>query len=181
MATSATLRISRLRALIEHPNTGDGERATAQRMLDRILTRTGTEPAVGDRTYGNRHHRVGRHADLHRIADMIRDDIVLARATFAPRPAHPGEPALRDPIGDAPPQITYTVDTPHHGCIDITIDNVPPEWGWVREDGIDLISPALQALADELADLMNGYNHDGSDIDKRFFGRVRIPDLTLVW
>ncbi|NEW36837.1 hypothetical protein GV791_30410, partial [Nocardia cyriacigeorgica] len=95
MATSATLRISRLRALIEHPNTGDGERATAQRMLDRILTRTGTEPVVGDRTYGNRHHRVGRHADLHRIADMIRDDIVLARATFAPRPAHPGEPALR--------------------------------------------------------------------------------------
>ncbi|NEW37845.1 hypothetical protein GV794_21855 [Nocardia cyriacigeorgica] len=180
MATSATVRISRLRALIEHPNTGDGERATAQRMLDRILAKAGHEP-VGDRTYGNRHHRVGRHADIDRIADMIRDDIVLARATFAPGATRPGEPALRDPLGDAPSQITYTVDTPHHSCIDVTIDNIPPDWGWVHEDGIDIISPALQELADELAEIMNGYNRDGSDIDKRFFGRVRIPHLTLVW
>ncbi|WP_040833426.1 hypothetical protein [Nocardia brevicatena] len=179
MAISASLRINRLRALINHPNTGAEERATAQRMLDRILDRGGYHP-VGDRTYGNRHHRVGKHADLKAVAEMIRADIALARIAFA-APTRPGEPALRDPLGDAPLEIVITVDIPHPDCIDITIDNVPRDWGWTYDDGIETISPALQELATELADIMNGYNRDGSDIAKRFFGRVRIPNLTLVW
>lgn len=169
----------RLRALIEHPNTGDGERATAQRMLDRLLDRSGCAP-IGDRTYGNRHHRVGKHADLPAVAEMIRADIALARVMFAPQ-TRLGEPAVRDPLGDAPVQIEISVDLPHHGCIDITIDNVPREWGWVVEDGIERVSSQLQELATELAEIMNGYNFDGSDIAKRFFGRVRVPELTLVW
>ncbi|MGI5218669.1 hypothetical protein [Nocardia sp. CA-290969] len=179
MAIIASHRIMRLRALIEHPNTGADERATAQRMLDRLLARSGDAP-VGDRTYGDRHHRVGKHADLPAVAEMIRADIALARLMFA-RPSRAGEPALRDPLGDAPVQIEIMVDLPHHACIDITIDNVPREWGWVVEDGIERVSPQLQELATELAEIMNGYNFDGSDIAKRFFGRVRIPELTLVW
>ncbi|WP_280508739.1 hypothetical protein [Nocardia flavorosea] len=179
MAIIASHRIMRLRALIEHPNTGADERATAQRMLDRLLARSGGAP-VGDRTYGDRHHRVGKHADLPAVAEMIRADITLGRIMFAPQ-TRLGEPAIRDPLGDAPVQIEITVDLPHHACIDITIDKVPREWGWVVEDGIERVSPQLQELATELADIMNGYNFDGSDIAKRFFGRVRIPELTLVW
>ncbi|NUP25975.1 MAG: hypothetical protein HOQ36_00795 [Nocardia sp.] len=179
MAIITSHRIMRLRALIEHPNTGADERATAQRMLDRMLDRSGYS-ATGDRTYGNRHHRVGKHADLRSVAEMIRADIALGRIMFAPQ-TRLGEPAIRDPLGDAPVQIEITVDLPHHGCIDITIDNVPREWGWVLDDGIECVSPQLQELATELADIMNGYNCDGSDIAKRFFGRVRIPDFTLVW
>jgi hypothetical protein len=179
MATITSQRIMRLRALIDHPNTGADERATAQRMLDRMLARSGGSP-VGDRTYGDRHHRVGKHADLPSVAEMIRADIALGRIMFAPQ-TRLGEPAVRDPLGDAPVQIEITVALPHHGCIDITIGNVPRDWGWVIEDGIERVSPQLQELATELADLMNGYNFDGSDIAKRFFGRVRVPEFTLVW
>lgn len=179
MAIIASHRILRLRALIEHPNTGADERATAQRMLDRLLARSGGMP-VGDRTYGDRHHRVGKHADLPAVAEMIRADIALGRIMFAPQTRF-GVPAVRDPLGDAPVEIEIRVELPHHACIDITIDKVPREWGWVVEDGIERVSPQLQELATELADIMNGYNFDGSDIAKRFFGRVRIPELTLVW
>ncbi|MGW0183076.1 hypothetical protein [Nocardia sp. NPDC003345] len=179
MATITSHRILRLRALIDHPNTGADERATAQRMLDRLLVRSGASQ-TGDRTYGNRHHRVGKHADLPAVAEMIRADIALGRIMFAPQ-TQMGTPALRDPLGDAPVQIEIRVELPHHGCIDITIDCVPRDWGWVVEDGIEQVSPALQELARELAEIMNGYNCDGSDIAKRFFGRVRIPEFTLVW
>ncbi|NKY31858.1 hypothetical protein HGA13_02040 [Nocardia speluncae] len=179
MAINMSHRIMRLRALIEHPNTGAGERATAQRMLDRLLARSGGTP-IGDRTYGDRHHRVGKHADLPAVAEMIRADIALGRIMFAPQ-TRVGEPAIRDPLGDAPVQIEILVDLPHHACIDVTIDKVPRTWGWVVEDGIERVGPQLQELATELADIMNGYNFDGSDIAKRFFGRVRIPELTLVW
>jgi hypothetical protein len=78
-----------------------------------------------------------------------------------------------------PLQITYSVETPHDSSIVITIDNVPSQWGWISTDGVETISPALRALADELADIMNGYNYDGPDIGKRFFGMVRVPGETL--
>ncbi|MFC0446852.1 hypothetical protein [Rhodococcus jostii] len=111
---------------------------------------------------------------------MIRDDIALARVVFS-TPTLPGQLAVSDPIGDAPPGITYAVETPHDAGIVITIDGVPPDWGWVPEGGIETVSPALRALADELAELMNGYNRDGTDIDRRFFGSVRVRGETLVW
>ncbi|RZL80441.1 MAG: hypothetical protein EOP32_17010 [Rhodococcus sp. (in: high G+C Gram-positive bacteria)] len=180
MAGNASLRITRLRTLIEHPRTGDSERAAAQRMLDRILGKSRIRYDSGDRTYGARHDRVGRHAGLSRIADMIRDDIALLRVVFS-TPTPPGQLAVSDPIGDAPPGITYAVETPHDAGIVITIDGVPPDWGWVSEGGIETVSPALRALADELAELMNGYNRDGTDIDRRFFGSVRVRGETLVW
>lgn len=181
VASNVGIRITRLRALIDHPRTGDGERATAQRMLDRILDTSRLLQISGDRTYGTRHHRAGRHGTLSRIVDLIREDIALARVVFAPS-AQPGEPAVSDPIADAPACIAYTVRTPHDAEIVIMLENVPRTWGWVSDDdGIETTSPALQALADGLADLMNGYNRDGADIGKRFFGRVRVGDVTLVW
>ncbi|MFD4180680.1 hypothetical protein [Rhodococcus sp. NPDC058514] len=180
MAGNASLRIIRLRTLIEHPRTGESERAAAQRMLDRILDKSRIRHDPGDRMYGARHDRPGRHAGLSSIADMIRDDIALARAVSSAETS-PGRVAVKDPIGDAPAEIRFVVETPHEAGIVITIDDVPPDWGWVSEGGIAAVSPPLRALAAELAEIMNGYNRDGADIEKRFFGRVRTCGETLVW
>ncbi|MGO4203719.1 hypothetical protein AB4Z09_18590 [Rhodococcus sp. TAF43] len=180
MADNASLRIMRLRALIEHSRTGDSERAAAERMLERVLNKSRTQCGYGDRTYGARHDRVGRHASLSRIADMIREDIALARVTF-PAAAAPEQVAVIDPIGDAPRGISFTVETPHDANIDITIRGVPRDWGWDGEGGVETVSAALRALAGELAEIMNGYNRNGSDIEKRFFGRVRVGGETLEW
>ncbi|MFG1782441.1 hypothetical protein ACGFIU_08370 [Rhodococcus oryzae] len=165
--------------MIEHPRTGAGERAAAQRMLDRVLAKDNRNGA-GDRAHGARHDRVGRHASLSHIADEIRDDIAFARVVLA-TDAAPGQPAVHDPIRDAPPGITYLVETPHDAGVVITIDDVPRDWGWVSEDGIETVSPALRALADDLAEIMNGYNRGGADIERRFFGSVRVRGETLVW
>ncbi|MBP1161916.1 MULTISPECIES: hypothetical protein [unclassified Rhodococcus (in: high G+C Gram-positive bacteria)] len=165
--------------MIEHPRTGAGERAAAQRMLDRILTKF-VKDGAGDRTHGARHDRVGRHAGLSHIADAIRDDIAFARVVFATATA-PGQLAVHDPIRDAPPGISYLVETPHDAGVVITIDDVPREWGWVSEDGIETVSPALRALADELAEIMKGYNRGGADAEQRFFASVRVDGETLVW
>ncbi|MFC4604467.1 hypothetical protein [Rhodococcus kronopolitis] len=180
MATNTSLRITRLQALIEHPRTGDAERAAAQRMLERVLNKSRAGHGRGDRTYGVRHSRVGRHASLPRIADMIREDISLARVMF-PASATAEQLSVIDPIGDAPPGISFTVETSHDAGIDITICRVPRDWGWDVEDGVESVSAALRALSGELAEIMNGYNRDGSDIGKRFFARVQVDGQTLEW
>lgn len=109
---------------------------------------------------------------------MIRDDLAFVRVVFADAPQLPEcEPAVVDPIRDAPEEITYSVvGLPQENSIEITIEGVPPEWG-----GGAGVSPQLQRLADELVDLLNSYNHDGEVIGKRFFARVRTPHETLVW
>lgn len=180
MVSNPTLRISRLCKLIDHPRTGTEERAVAQRMLDRILAKP-RSPLLGDgRKYGSRHGRVGRHAGLAQIAEMIREDIALARSVFS-TDASTGNLALADPIGDAPAGIRFDVETPFDSQIVVTLESVPEEWGWRQGGGVSLVSPALQALADELAVFVNSYNHDGSDIAKRFFGQVRAGGETLAW
>ncbi|MFC9790071.1 hypothetical protein [Rhodococcus sp. NPDC127528] len=182
MANNVSLRIMRLRDLIEHPRTGDSERAAAERMLERVLdkSQSRTQYGYGDRTYGSRHDRIGQHAGLSRIADMIREDIALARVTF-PAATTSEQVAVKDPIGDAPRGISFTVETPHDASIDITIRGVPRDWGWDGEDGVETVSASLRALAGELAAIMNGYNRNGSDAEKRFFGRVRVGSETLEW
>lgn len=179
MATNSVLRIARLRALIEHPRTSTNERVAAQRMLDRVFdnARQATHPG---RSYGLKHANIGRHAGLPRIVEMIREDIVLVRTLSTTAPGG-GDVVIWNPIGGAPSGISYEVDTPSYGEIVITISSVPREWGWNNEGGITRVSPSLQALADELAAIMNGYNHDGVDIAKRFFGRVRVDGEALTW
>ncbi|MGV9838820.1 hypothetical protein ACWDUL_32110 [Nocardia niigatensis] len=171
MAAVTLGRIQRLRSLIEHPRTGQAERAAAQRMLDRILSRTGAgarAPRAGDRSYGARHDRPGRHASLSRIAEMIGEDIALARVlTF---PDGDGDLATRSALRDAPEQLTFTVETPYDAGILLTVANIPRDWA-SDADGFD--SAALRGLVEELTDLMNAYNHDGTDIARRFLGRVR--------
>lgn len=172
--------MSRLRTLIDHPRTGSSEREAAQRMLDRILAKSRSPRTSTDRSYGTRHARVGRHAGLPRIAEMIREDIVLARTAFSTNAAA-GDLAIEDPIGNAPTEILFDVDTQFDSEIVITLSSVPEEWGWVQECGVVTVSPALRVLADELAAVINSYNHEGLDISKRFFGKVRAGQDTLAW
>ncbi|MEC3917351.1 hypothetical protein [Nocardia sp. CDC160] len=167
---AAASRIQRLRNLIEHPRTGAAERAAAQRMLDKLVeSSVRARPMIGDRSYGDRYQRVGRHAGLSRIADMIREDIALARV-FA-EAVVAGELATRNAVRDAPASLTYTVDTPFDAGIRITVAGVPRAWGW---DEIGLDSEALGQLRSELTDIMNAYNHDGTDIGQRFHGRIEV-------
>ncbi|MFE2955936.1 hypothetical protein [Nocardia tengchongensis] len=166
-------RIQRLRSLIEHPRTEAAERAAAQRMLDRLLNKSASSSGrPGDRDYGARHARPGRHASLSRIAEMIADDIALARmATLADGE---GDLAVVSALLDAPAQLTYTVEAPAEAGILITVSAVPAAWA-TDADGFD--SVGLRALVAELTELMNAYNHDGADIDRRFVGRVRIQTV----
>ncbi|WP_405495556.1 hypothetical protein [Nocardia sp. NBC_00511] len=185
MATATTHRIARLRNLIEHPRTGAAERAAAQRLLDRITTHTRETITVGDRSYGARHDRPGRHASLARIAEMISEDIALARlltgdtglddevsgdAEYVAGEQTVGEMVLPDVLRDAPASIRFTVETPYDAGIVIVVDAVPSHWGW--HDGLE--TPALRALSAALVELMNAYNHDGSDISRRFVGSVKV-------
>ena len=75
-------------------------------LLERVLNKSRRQCDYGDRTYGARHDRLGRHADLSRIADMIRDDIALARVMF-PAATTPDQVAVNDPIGNATPGICF--------------------------------------------------------------------------
>lgn len=179
MVGNPALKIASLRALIAHPHTGAGERAVAERMLNRLVEKTRGSVATG-RTYGVKHARAGRHASLTRITDSIREDILLARHAFCAGNGR-GEVAVVDPVGDAPPGITYEVDARHESEIVITIGAIPQDWGWQFDGGVKTASPALDALAASLSEIMNSYNHDGPDITKRFFGRVRAEGENLVW
>ncbi len=168
-------RISRLRALIDHPGTGANERAAAQRALHRMLSRT-VPPDVPDdrrphsapptpRGPGDRYHRVGRHAGVERIADLVRADIALARALRTTM--DDGAVAVADPLADAPATIRITVSTPDSMSIVVDIDDVPGDW------------TGLEALAADIAAVVDGYNHSGSA--PRFFARVRAGGRTLIW
>ncbi|MBU3064687.1 hypothetical protein KO481_24545 [Nocardia sp. NEAU-G5] len=173
MAVGASLRIMRLRNLIEHPATGPGERAAAQRMLERILDKSDrARHEHPGRSYGARHGRAGRHASLEQIAEMIGQDIALERILLDP--GAPDELAVHSPLRQAPADLTYTVEAAA-GSIVVTIGNIPADWE------PDTVDPALQSLAEALARIMNAYNHDGADTGRRFFGKVRAGGTTLIW
>ncbi|MFY2791745.1 hypothetical protein [Rhodococcus sp. MALMAid1271] len=111
---------------------------------------------------------------------MIRADIALAR-TDLPTPTQGDDVAMVDPIAHAPNGIQFDVAVRHDCEIVVTIVGVPTAWGWVDDGGLDLHSPALRALVDEIASIINSYNHSGQDITNRFSGRVRVGDATVVW
>ncbi|MFC9965839.1 MULTISPECIES: hypothetical protein [Nocardia] len=180
MGTDNFARISRLRALIDHANTGAGERATAQRMLDRLLRKTGGGNASrpSDRVYGERHHRPGRHATTAAIVESVREDISFAR-TFAP--GAPGEVIVHSPLAAAPAELTVAVTTPFADQIVVTIDDIPPQWGWESDEFDRIVATRdLRALADELAEIIDAYNHYGPDVGPRFFRTIRAQQTTLI-
>ncbi|EME18790.1 hypothetical protein [Rhodococcus triatomae] len=172
---NATATIARLRALIDHPRTGAEERDAAQRMLGRLLARTAS-PGRGSDTWRD---GLGRHVRIDGIVDAIRTDIAVAR-TLQP-PSDGPEVLVHDAVRGAPEDVVFDVVADGDAAIVVTIDAVPPAWGWVDDAGVPDVSPELQGLADRIAELVNGYNHHGPDGTPRFFGRVRVPGRTLVW
>ncbi|MFD1815873.1 hypothetical protein [Rhodococcus gannanensis] len=178
---NATATIARLRALIDHPRTGAEERAAARRMLDRLLAK---QPGTAAGRPGPRRTGLGRHVRIEHVVDAIRIDLALARTTAAaPRSAQPLADGhgvvVRDPIRDAPEGIVFDVTADGEFAVVVTIDGVPPDWGW--DEGVGTVSPRLQGLADRVAEVVNGYGDAGPDGSPRFFGRVRVPGHTLVW
>ncbi|MFC9661629.1 hypothetical protein ACFVJ5_15440 [Nocardia sp. NPDC127606] len=182
MGSDHFVRITRLRALIDHENTGAGERATAERMLDRLLRKSEghiASNAAPDRVYGSRHHRAGRHASTASIVESVREDIAFAR-TFVAAGA-PGEVTVHSPLAAAPAELTVAVTTPFADQIVVTITDIPPAWGW-EPDEFDRITATedLRRLADELAEIIDSYNHDGADVGPRFFRTIRAQETTLI-
>lgn len=178
-------------------STPEHERAAAERMLERFKKRlaeqTGTAASADDyrgyrppvRVYGEKYADV-QNLSLTEIAKLIRAEIKLARKV-AKMTAKPGAVKTVDPIGDAPTQIKYSVRTEYFaggGAINITIKNVPENWGWTREpdphypdEKVKTPAPALRALAQALNDIQDSYNYNGSDsrvdyFDVRFYGHV---------
>jgi hypothetical protein len=187
-AAKAQKKIKLLNALIDHPRTGEAERDAARRMLQRIVAKAGSEGVqiresgyVDRRSYGAKYDHTGR-MDIADIAKLVRADIKLARK-IAQQTAEPGSLAIVDTLGNAPAQIKFGVRVSRFsgGCaLDITIKNIPDNWWVERNNGRErgkFGSPALKAVAAELRQIMDAYNHNGSDLltdyfDVRFYGHV---------
>ncbi len=180
--TTRKNKLELLKALAEHPRTPENERRAAQAMLSRLLEKQRAEGKANyiDPTwYGEKYDDVPRSCMTSVITKVIREEIKTIRKV-AKKVAGDGSVKLHDPIGDAPDGIKFSVTTPHYGSINITIRNIPDDWGWVRKDRYgtghvdDWPSEALRTLGKGLRALANAYNHDNSDImtdyfDKRFF------------
>lgn len=171
-------KLKLLEALIAHPRTPESERQVAQAMLTRLLGKTKAD-YVDPTWYGAKYDAVPRYCATSVITRAIREEIKTIRKV-ATKVSGDGSVKLHDPIGDAPVGIKFGVTTPYHGSINITIRNIPDEWGWVQEDRYgngdvaDWPSDALCTLGKALRALANAYNHDNSDIttdyfDQRFF------------
>lgn len=200
---SQTSRYEQLRALIEHKNTPEHERAAAQRMLDRLMAkRRETDRsnyddqgrwrgAYGGRAYGAKAST--EYAPATEIAKWMRADIKIARKV-ANAPAE-DEHGVAIPSGFAgiPKDIKITVSTDSgsmHSSININIRNIPPAWGWYTvplrgvydDDQWEMKnqpSPELLRLVRDLEEIHWSYNWNGSDsmtdyFDVRYYGGVHL-------
>lgn len=183
-ASKTQTKIQSLQAFIDHPRTGEEERDTARRMLQRILDKAAASGIkvnrygwVDRRTYGTKYDQV-RGIRLPDIAKLMRQDVKLARKLGA-APAEPGAVALMDALGSMPAQIKVSVTSEYYaggGAIHIRIKNIPTEWGFVDELDMwgntrQVPSPALRAVLDDLEVIHWAYNYDGSDITTDLFDR----------
>lgn len=176
--TKTQKTISNLRALIDHPRTGENERAAARRMLKRVLAKAeqqGTQIEGGfrdHRVYGEKYDKA-RNLGVVEIAKLMRADIKLA-LKVAKATAEPGTVATFDAFAAIPEGIKITVRTRHYSSIDIVVRNIADEWGWAEETDNwgrkrAMPTPALKALARELGIIHDAYNYDGSDISTDYF------------
>jgi len=177
-ATKTRKTIENLRALIDHPRTGDNERNAARRMLKRVLAKAqeqGEQVTGGyrdHRVYGEKYDQV-RRLGVVEIAKLMRADIKLA-LKVAKATAEPGALATIDPFSAIPDGLKITVRTRHANAIDIVVRNIPEAWGWTEEadrwgNPRTVATPALKALAEALKTIHRAYNYDGSDISTDYF------------
>jgi hypothetical protein len=196
-AAKAQRKIGLLNALIAHPRTGEAEREAARRMLARVIAKAraegiqlGDNGAVDRRTYGAKYDHT-HTMDIADIAKQVREDIKLARK-IAKLTVEPGALATLDALANAPVQMKFGVRISRFsgGCaLDVRVKNIPADWWTERTDDRGDVgkfaTPALKAVAAELKQILDAYNHDGSDLltdyfDVRFYGHVLSEDgLTL--
>ncbi len=177
--------LRRLQDLIDHPRTKPEEREAAERMLMRLKAKhaaaSGESGArqgsgwVDPRFYGKRYDR---SLTTTQIAAIVRQDIKMARKMAAETSEDDGPGAVKvpNPIGDAPQGIKFSIRTEYFSggsAINIVLRGMPTAWAWTTEQryGHDqtVPTPALKALATELRELANAFNHDGSDITTDYF------------
>lgn len=186
-ATKTQKTIQNLRALIDHPRTGENEREAARRMLKRVLTKAREQgEQTGDRfpdhrVYGEKCDEQVRRLNVVEIAKLMRADIKLA-LKVAKATTQPGTLATFDALAAIPDGVKITVRTRHYTSIDIVVRNIPEAWGWTEEPDNwgrkrPVPTPALKALAQELKTIHRAYNYDGSDIstdhfDVNYYGGV---------
>ncbi|WP_333746217.1 hypothetical protein [Streptomyces sp. IBSBF 2950] len=186
-----------LENLIFHARTGAGERAAAERMLDRAIEaarEAGQIAAQADEdsgagtwygyrlptvSYGEKYDEV-RNMSLTEIAKRIREDIKVARKV-AEKLGTGSEVALVDPLAALaamPKQIKVSVTRDYFsggGSIDVRIYNLPEKgWGYVQErDMWDKLrwveGPELRGIVTALEKIHRAYNYDGSDAQVDYF------------
>ncbi|MFD0393388.1 hypothetical protein ACFQ3Z_16275 [Streptomyces nogalater] len=185
-----------LENLIFHARTGAGEKAAAERMLDRAIEAARKEGEItGDKDsagawygyrlpevwYGERYEEV-KTLSLTEIAARIRADIKLARKVEAKLGAATGtEVAVVDGLGALaamPKTIKVSVTRDYFaggGSIDVRIYNLPEKgWGYVRETdnwGQPRWVPnaELRGIIKALEKIHGWYNFDGSDATVDYF------------
>jgi len=187
--TTDHARIAAAQALADDPRAPEGERAAARQAVGRLKARQAARGGYTaeeswhyyDRVYGQRYDDLPRYAPVKDIAQVIREQIKVARKLAKLTP-DTGAVAVFDPIGDAPASVKFSVVTRNSSSIDITIKGVPEDWGWTRHEcrnhGSEVCATeALVLLGEELASMLAAYNHDGSDSmrdhhDVRFYTSI---------
>jgi hypothetical protein len=187
--------IAHLERLIDHDRTSEEERGAAHRALQRIAEayefHSAAQRSEGPGFLynpgawaGEKYCSTAGLAETE-IAKLIRQDIKLARKVGRRTAPKNGEVAVPDPLGDAPRAINFSVRTRYsstHAAIDVTIKNIPEDWGWTTEfDGwgnpIRTATPAMVALYREVEKIHAAYNYDNSDamtdyFDRKYWGSV---------
>ncbi|MEU6619149.1 hypothetical protein [Streptomyces parvus] len=150
--------------------------------------------ARGYDEYGNTYSMGSNYRSGQSMKDRaagIRADIKMARAA-GKAPLTQEGPGLMpqaletyrfDPIGEAPAQIKFRVKIGRgYGSIEINIDNIPQEWGWVAGEVTEYEgkthtrwyrSQALKDLEAELKSIGEAYNADfGSNLSTDCFAQA---------
>lgn len=186
-------RVWLLENLVFHARTGDGERAAAERMLDRAIEtarKNGeiTPAADSDSAastwhgyrlpeiwYGEKYEEVKRLSTTE-IAARIRADIKLARKVEAKLGATGGEVAVVDSLAalaTMPKTIKVSITTEYFSggsAIRVRVYNLPEEgWGYVQEENWQtgrmhwVQNDELRGIIAALEQIHRAYNFDGSD------------------
>lgn len=178
-----------LRSVIDHPNTGDGERTAAEHALHRLLsnnpgarqlaeaeTATLLPVVTGD--------RYDPALDITTIAATLRKEFQLRRRTA--RKAGGADIAVIDPIGDLPAEVKISVRAERGSVYDIirvNLKGAPDHW-WIPGWPYDTPGPTLSHVGQEISDAVQSFNRNGSDlrfdhVDVRFHSQITADHRTI--
>lgn len=179
MNPKTATRIERLRSLAGDGNPNEHERKLAAAALERMIKRLADAAPAWAPNWQGEKYQATRGMDMNAITKLIRDEIKMLRKVgkqAAGAAAAEGALKLVEPVGDAPAEIKISIRQPHYGSVNITLSNIPEDWGWRRgDDGYGnerwFATDALEELGRELKALGEAYNYDNGDIMADYFDR----------